>query len=150
MQRLLYISESFITQAEANATAAEIVMSSRIRNKQFDVTGALIFTHHHFAQVLEGPPDALTKVMASIQRDQRHRNIVVIDTSSITHRQFSDLQMAYEGPSQFVSRHVTRLLQTTSYSERAHAAEWLTELARLFIITPTPVRTAAHRLQIKP
>lgn len=68
-------------------------------------------------------------LMAYIHNDPRHRNVKVVDTTPISSRQFPDWQMAYQGPSQFVSRHVARLLHASDPSEQRRAAAWLTELA---------------------
>ena len=115
---------------------SRIVEQAQINNALSSLTGALIFTGQHFAQVLEGPQEAIHTVMAYIHTDKRHSNVVVVDETPITRRLFADWQMAYHGPSQFVSRHVTRLLHATSQSERRRATEWLTELARQFTAKP--------------
>lgn len=141
MHRLLYVSESRIDDVDARSAVSRIVEQAQINNALSGLTGALIFTGQHFAQVLEGPQEAIQTVMAYIHTDKRHSNVVVVDKSPITRRLFADWQMAYHGPSQFVSRHVTRLLHATSQSERQRATEWLTELAREF--TARPLQTVA-------
>ena len=137
MQRLLYVSESRIGEPHAQSVVSRIVAHAQINNGLYDITGALIFTGQQFAQVLEGSEDAIQTVMACIHTDTRHGKIMVVDKSPITRRLFADWQMAYQGPSQFVSRHVTRILHATSQSERERAAEWLTELAREFTTPPS-------------
>ena len=132
MKRLLYVSESNIEQAIAGKTISDIVAGAQVRNAQLHLTGALIFSNTYFAQVLEGPKGAVSQMMISIKADTRHRNINVVDESLINDRKFSDWKMAYHGPSQFVSRHVSRLLQPASLSEQIRASEWLTELALEF------------------
>ena len=132
MQRLLYVSESCIYKSDEEATVSKIVSHAQTKNDELSVTGALLFTGQHFAQVLEGPTESVQVLMDWITNDPRHRIIKVVDTSPITCRQFSDWQMAYQGPSQYVSRHVARLLHTSDPFEQRRAAEWLTELAREF------------------
>lgn len=132
MQRLLYVSESRIKQTDAQSEVEKIVNYSQIKNAELGITGALIFTGEHFAQVLEGTPEAIHMLMAYIYTDSRHENVVVMDQSPITRRRFSSWQMAYQGPSQFVSRHVARLLHATSPSETLRAVEWITDLASEF------------------
>ena len=133
MERLLYVSQSKINEAEASSVVARIVATSIERNKEHNLTGALIFTGTHFAQVLEGSQKNLDDFMVKIKNNPSHGSMRVIDRSPITERQFGHWSMAYQGPSQFVSRHVTQLLQDTSQSERQRAAAWLTELAREFV-----------------
>ena len=132
MQRLLYVSECRIEKANTELEVARIVENSQVKNARLNITGALIFTGEHFAQVLEGSPEAIHMLMAYIFDDPRHGNVVVADKSPITLRRFPDWQMAYQGPSQFVSRHVARLMHATSQSEKRRAAEWITDLAHEF------------------
>lgn len=87
------------------------------------------------AKQVEGQPDgALAKapLMRSLQNDHRHEKIAVIERSAINTQRFADSQTAYFGSSQFVSRHVTRLLNSTSPSEQLRASEWLSDLALEF------------------
>ena len=133
MQRLIYVSKSKVKAADARAVIAQIIAGSDKRNSYLEVTGALIFSGAHFAQVLEGSQKAINELMISINNDTRHEAISVVDRSSITERQFSRWAMAYQGPSQFVSRHVTRLFDTTPGADQKRATHWLTQLAREFL-----------------
>ena len=135
MQRLLYISKSRIADADKQSAVSQTVEHAQINNARLGITGALLFTGLYFAQVLEGSSEAIQTLMADIKTDTRHGKVVVVDESPITERLFPDWQMAYQGPSQFVSRKVERLLHTTSPAERQRAAEWLTDLAREFTAT---------------
>jgi Sensors of blue-light using FAD len=135
MQRLLYVSESNIEALSADRTVSEIIERAQVKNAQIHVTGALIFTGQHFAQVLEGSPESISMLMAYIYNDPRHTNIVVFDKSPITQRQFPDWTMAYHGPAPFVSRHIAKLREATSKPEQRRAADWLTDLAREFSST---------------
>ena len=74
-------------------------------------------------------------IMADITLNPRHQRLVIVDQSPITDRLFSVWQMAYQGPSPFVSRHLTKLLSARSRSEQRRLAEWVTELAREFTVS---------------
>lgn len=132
MKRLLYVSECTMEQSVASASVREFVAGAQVRNAKLNLTGALLFTEKYFAQILEGPIRSVDVLMASINVDPRHGCIVVVDESPITERKFAEWKMAYHGPSEFVSRHVSRLLHRTSKSEQLRATEWLTELAYEF------------------
>jgi len=140
MERLLYISESGLEPSKATPSVSQIIADAQVRNSHLAVTGALLFTGTHFAQILEGPRESIAQLMSSIQDDSRHGNIVIVDHSPIEARRFPDWKMAYRGPSQFVSRHVVRLLHSTSQSEQRRATEWLTELAHEFSTARIPKR----------
>lgn len=135
MQRLLYVSESCIYKSDEQEIVSKIVLHAQTKNAELSLTGALLFTGQHFAQIFEGPSESIQMLMASIYNDSRHRNVKVVNTTPIISRQFPDWQMAYQGPSQFVSRHVAKLLHTSSPSEQRRASEWLTELALEFSTT---------------
>ena len=134
MERLLYVSKSKIKVTDVHAVVSHIVAKAAEWNVDHNLTGALIFTGTHFAQVLEGCQKDIDEVMVIIRNDPRHGSISVIDRSPISERQFPRWAMAYQGPSQFVSRHVTRLLHATSGSEQQRATQWLIQLAHEFVI----------------
>jgi len=136
MERLLYISESQIEHPDAQSVVADIVAGAQVKNFDLGITGALFFTGTYFAQILEGPRASVGQLMSSIIDDVRHTNIEIFDRLPITTRIFADWKMAYYGPSQFVSRHVVRLLNCPSPTEERRAIAWLTELAHEFSGAP--------------
>ena len=129
IERLLYISESQLSQSEAPSGVADIVTGSVLKNVALDLTGALFFTGIYFAQILEGPSDLLDQVMSSIYRDARHTNIILIERIPIDTRKFPDWGMAYYGPISFVTQHVLDVLHCEEGPERHHATERLVDLA---------------------
>lgn len=132
MERVLYVSESRLDPLNLDSGVSQIVGAAQTRNAELALTGALLFTGTHFAQILEGSAESIAQLMSSLHDDSRHANIVIVDRLPIEVRQFPDWKMAYFGPSQFVSRHVLRLLNQTTRSERQRATEWLTQLAHEF------------------
>ena len=138
MERLLYVSKSKIKVADVHAVVSHIVAKSKDWNIDHNLTGALIFTGTHFAQVLEGSQKDIDDVMVMIKNDPRHEEVSVINRSPISGRQFPNWAMAYQGPSRFVSRHVTRLLHATSGLEQQRATDWLIQLAHEFVIYKGP------------
>jgi hypothetical protein len=68
LQRLIYSSRNNIVEDEATITAqvAQILESSRRKNSPIGITGALMFNGTCFAQVLEGPPDAVSTLLSSM------------------------------------------------------------------------------------
>jgi len=61
------------------------------------VTGGLLFSEGCFAQVLEGPQDAVEAAFERIQCDARHCEVVVLQSGPITKRDFPDWSMAFAG-----------------------------------------------------
>ena len=133
VQLLIYASKNKI-EVDVDVSCEQIIAGATIRNAQLNLTGALIFTGTHFAQVLEGDPKNIDILMASVKRDPRHQMLSVVYQSPAAERLFPDWKMAYQGPSRFVSRHVTHLIDAKFGSNQKQATEWLVKLAREFSV----------------
>lgn len=129
---LLYISHSRIDPSEAQDVVQHIIDIALEHNARLGLTGALLFTGTHFAQVLEGREDVIDRLMHRVIGDQRHDQLLIVDKAPLPKRRFASWSMAYFGPSQFVSCHVTRLLNNSSPQEHRRASTWLTELLQEF------------------
>jgi hypothetical protein len=71
-----------------------IIRSARRRNPEQGITGLLVFGSGIFFQWLEGPRDNVTALMARLQVDPRHADIVTLDTSEeLRERLFPDWDM---------------------------------------------------------
>ena len=135
---LLYVSESCLRWPDDAREVDDIVEVARARNEALDLTGALIYTRTHFAQVLEGSAEAIAEVMASIRGDPRHRNINVVSDDAIEARYFPDWSMAYSGPSFYVDRQIRPLLsQATDPARSRRAAAGLLAMMREFAGDPS-------------
>ena len=128
LQTLLYVSRSRLDPAVASAEVERIVATSRHNNPARRLTGGLIFTENHFAQVIEGDSDTLDGLLASLARDPRHEQLTVVERRPIARRQFSQWAMAYSGPSFFLDRHIRPLL-----AGAPDAGKVLADLMREFI-----------------
>jgi hypothetical protein len=79
------------------AELAQILGSARHNNRQFGVTGALLFTEVYFAQILEGPLGPVETIFERIQCDLRHSDVTVLSFQPIAQRRFAGWAMAYAG-----------------------------------------------------
>lgn len=95
--RLLYCSRSLLDPASAEADIRNILEVARRNNRAAGLSGALLFTTHAFAQVLEGPQHAVEATFERIQCDPRHRDSQVIEVGPIEAREFGAWSMAYSG-----------------------------------------------------
>lgn len=114
MQSLLYVSRSVIPQQEAGVRVSELAAQAAESNAASKITGALIFSGEHFAQILEGDSTSLNQLMASISRDPRHVEATTLFRFEIAKRRFEGWDLAYAGTSRFVSGHITPLLSEKS------------------------------------
>ena len=91
LHQLFYLSRSRATPHEVE----RILAVARPQNQLRQVTGALLFTGGHFAQLLEGPAQALADTMAAIDTDPRHDSVTRLIEGSIRQRRFADWSMAF-------------------------------------------------------
>jgi hypothetical protein len=100
----LYLSASNLNVSEEPLAIRQIVDTSRARNVDMDVTGALLFSGTRFVQFLEGPLESISSLQASIKRDARHRDIISLSVRVLRARQFGKWALAYNGESAFVEK----------------------------------------------
>lgn len=130
---LLYVSISTLRLPEQIGQIDAIVDWSLGRNHELDVTGALTFTEKRFAQYLEGPAESVDRLMTSITRDPRHREIDVVLRHPLSERRFATWAMAYAGPSTFVAGHVLAVAEARTETARQKNAERLIEIMSQFV-----------------
>lgn len=71
----------------------EIVGKSKVNNPQADITGVLFFQGGQFLQFIEGEIGDLEILMARIELDSRHRDLVRVVDEPIVQRGFSSWNM---------------------------------------------------------
>jgi hypothetical protein len=99
LRRLIYRSRSRLNGDPAGIAAAiaSILETSRNRNEQYGLTGALLMRERRFAQALEGPADAVHAVFDRIAADPRHDDVELIEDGPVPARAFPGWTMAYAG-----------------------------------------------------
>lgn len=125
---LLYVSHSRIPDQDASGSIQEMVAAAKVRNRRLNVTGALLFTGKHFAQIIEGERESVELLWADIQRDPRHDKLVLLEHSTQPKRRFADWTLAFSGPSEIMTRQVARLSHDRSEAQYRRTAQWLTDL----------------------
>lgn len=88
-----YVSSVAVNESALGAAINDIQSVSVSRNSFLSVTGLLIVSPSYFSQVLEGLEEDVGAVMASIERDRRHRDIVIFRREKMKARQFETWQM---------------------------------------------------------
>ena len=136
LHSLLYVSESALHPDQAEGEVCSIVDAAVIANQRMDITGALIFTGQHFAQIIEGDFPQIESLIKVISLDRRHRKPRILERLDIGERRFSSWAMAYSGPSQFVSRHVGPLLDDLDGTRQSRTTEWLKDTMAEFAAEP--------------
>ncbi|AZU02649.1 BLUF domain-containing protein [Glycocaulis alkaliphilus] len=108
-----------------------IVDTARARNEAEGVTGLLIYNGFNFMQLLEGPPESVEQVFASICKDTRHTGVVPVLSGEADARVFGGWTMAY---ARTASGHGEGPLALTTDALKAYLPEDLSpELHMLFV-----------------
>ena len=101
LYHLAYVSDARLADPEdgpdpdfVEYSLKKILETARKNNKATGVTGALLYTGEHFAQVLEGPQQAVNHWFQLISQDLRHGNVTPLFYERITERQFDGWSMA--------------------------------------------------------
>ncbi len=96
MLRLLYCSRADIGEAEFAVRALrQILDASRRNNARDGVTGALMFSAGGFAQILEGPNEAVARIFERVRQDTRHHDVAVVFEAPTTGRLFKEWSMGF-------------------------------------------------------
>ncbi len=99
--RLVYYSRNRLPEREMNAGVIEAILdASRANNSKVGVTGALMFNSGCFAQVLEGPRDAVEATFERIQQDERHGDVSLLAFGPVADRAFETWSMGFVGGSE--------------------------------------------------
>lgn len=134
LECVVYVSRARLSGRIGAREVDRIIETSRRNNPAAGITGGLIFTELHFAQVLEGPTEALDALVSRIQADPRHDRFTIVERQPIDFRRFGTWSMAYRGPSFYMDRHVRPLLDEDLGTMAPDvAAARLAELARQFV-----------------
>ena len=88
--RLLYASRA----VDASPAAIEsIFASARQHNHESGVTGILVYGGGVFMQAIEGGRQTISDLYGTIQRDARHKDVVLLHYEEITERRFGGWTM---------------------------------------------------------
>ena len=123
MKSILYVSRASLSPGGEEEEVERLVAAARERNRRQRVSGALIFTGHHFAQVLEGTVEDVDAIMASILCDPRHRSLRSFSSEAATRRRFANWGLVYSGTSTFVDRRIRRLFTSAGEEGELRSAE---------------------------
>lgn len=88
--RLLYASRAVNAQPEA---IDAILEQSRQFNPASGITGILCYGGGIFLQAIEGGRNAISDLYGHIQKDARHKDVVLLQYEEITERRFSGWTM---------------------------------------------------------
>ena len=91
---IVYVSTA--TKPFSTAELSTLLSRSRERNEATGITGMLFYKSGCFLQAFEGEESSVRDLLLRIQNDPRHRNIVLLQNSTIGEREFSSWSMGFK------------------------------------------------------
>lgn len=93
LERVVYCSQATVP-TDSLLVIAEILAVSQRNNDRDHLTGALAINDGWFLQVIEGPKDALDRLLKRLDADPRHKAVEILQRQPITDRLFDAWSMA--------------------------------------------------------
>lgn len=93
MYTLTYVSSA--TELLDAASLVRLLEAIRPRNHERGLSGVLLYRDGNIIQVLEGPDEEMDRTFADIERDPRHRGVIVLLRDPIEERAFPDWSMGF-------------------------------------------------------
>lgn len=99
LYQLSYISKNLIVgDKEALEAQIKSILSSATKNNlKLGITGALLYSGGYFCQVIEGEEENIEDLFETIQIDDRHTEVTVLNFEKSEERSFSEWSMAFAG-----------------------------------------------------
>lgn len=94
LTRLIYVSRR---NPDVPTDLEGLLETSRRRNAENQITGALWVDGTYFVQVLEGARHVVSATYHRISRDPRHTDLELVSCESVSARAFADWSMGYCG-----------------------------------------------------
>ena len=94
LDSLVYVSSA--VRLLSHEEIEYLLRRARERNKEYGVTGILLYIGGNFMQYIEGPQDNLDIIYKIIQEDELHSGLILVSREAIESRQFGDWDMAYQ------------------------------------------------------
>lgn len=94
MYHLVYTSHA--VKPFSDAELLELLQQSRDRNKEFNISGILLYVQGKFMQVLEGKKAFVEQIYASILKDPRHTRVTLVLEGNSPARIFKGWSMGFK------------------------------------------------------
>lgn len=94
MFSLVYSSKT--SQYITSDIISAMLKKARFFNQKNDITGCLLHHHQDFVQLIEGDEKLVKALYKKIVSDNRHQNIVLLNTEETNSRMFGKWHMLYD------------------------------------------------------
>ncbi|RYG45058.1 BLUF domain-containing protein [bacterium] len=94
----IYVSAAKRPMTEDELT--RLLAVCRANNRRDGITGILVYFEGSFMQVLEGPQEAVRRMMGVVRKDPRHCHITLLTEDPVEERSFPEWTMGFARPGQ--------------------------------------------------
>lgn len=94
MKYLAYMSRQSFELTDNDLS--HLLDKARKNNEKKDITGLLVHVEGSFVQFIEGPDEPIQDLYATIKKDSRHQEIMVIAEGYSNKRHFTSWSMAFK------------------------------------------------------
>ena len=93
MYRIIYRS---LAEPSFNENKIQkMLLKAQQKNMKFYITGCLLYHNYKFVQLIEGKEISVLSLYANIIEDQRHKEIVTLNSTISKHRLFNNWRMIF-------------------------------------------------------
>lgn len=127
---LVYVS--YERYPMTNDDLVAILSEAKTHNSTENITGMLLYRNGYFIQALEGEDEKVTALYNLIARDERHKNVLLVEKNPITERSFGEWTMGFRNlddvdPNEFpgFTDFLSRPVEDTYFTENSSRAREL-------------------------
>ena len=109
MQRIIYVSRA--AENLGSPDLFKIIETSAANNADRDLTGFLLYSGGAFFQYLEGPGDAIDRLIETLRHDPRHHSLEIVLREPAESRLFPKWRMKRIAPGDIAASRSTELTE---------------------------------------
>lgn len=130
MYELLYSSTAKKDLKEEDIS--NILETARDFNLKNNLSGCLVFHNNKFIQILEGDEGIVKELFAKIEKDKRHKNVILIEKGLKAERLFKNWTMAYYNLDKIDTNDPQRKLFIDNFITYSEIADVSTTASKMF------------------
>lgn len=119
--RLIYASK--IADICTGEHIQQIMETSKINNKEINITGVLCYNNEYFLQCLEGSRIRVNQLYHKILLDERHEDPAILKYEEILERDFMEWSMGYIPPAKISGQMVLKYSGDTHFNPYSMSGE---------------------------
>jgi hypothetical protein len=130
MYELLYSSTAKKDLKEEDIS--NILETARDFNLKNNLSGCLVFHNNKFIQILEGDEGIVKELFAKIEKDKRHKNVILIEKGLKAERLFENWTMVYYNLDKIDTNDPQRKLFIDNFITYSEIADISTTASKMF------------------